>query len=240
VAAGEDSGSIAKSAAEEALRLQPGLSVAPWAGPGPEDPRAVLIGLSFEAHLLVLGSRGRGSLKSMLLGSVSSTVSAHAGCPIVVCRPTLEGQATRGVLVGADGTPESLPVIEFAYRHAALHRLPLTVLHCYWDAAAVAAAVHSGRVSTPEDGALEDLRAVLAESVAGLSAQYPDVPVTLGIRHGLVDAVLTSPAETWDLIVVGRHPMTTLAHVFTGSIATTLVERAHSTVAVVPEAPPTP
>ncbi len=44
--------------------------------------------------------------------------------------------------------------------------------------------------------------------------------------------------EEWDLIVVGRHPMASLARVITGSIATTVVERAHTTVAVVPDTAP--
>ena len=52
-----------------------------------EDPRQVLIEASHTAHVLVLGSRGRGAIRSALLGSVSSAVSRHARCPVVICRP---------------------------------------------------------------------------------------------------------------------------------------------------------
>ena len=41
----------------------------------------------------------------------------------------------------------------------------------------------------------------------------------------------------WDLIVVGHHPVTSLARLFTSSVATAVIERAHTTVAVVPQAP---
>ncbi len=34
--------------------------------------------------LVVLGSRGRGPLKAMVLGSVGSEVLAHAGCPVLI------------------------------------------------------------------------------------------------------------------------------------------------------------
>ena len=196
------------------------------------DPRQVLIDLSEHAHLLVLGSRGRGLVRSLLLGSVSAAVTKHAACPVVVTRPSDADPAGTGVVVGADGTPESLPVIEFAYQQAALRDLPLTVVHCYWDAVAAYAGVNPAVAS---DGDTEDLRALLAESVAGLSTSYPDVLVNQRLEHGLVDQVLTSGRD-WDLIVVGRHPRNLWSRAFVGSMATAVLERARTTVVVVPEA----
>ncbi len=173
----------------------------------------------------------------MLLGSVSATVSAHAACPVVVCRPITSDPTTPGVIVGADATLESLPVIEFAYHQASLRKLPLTVLHCFWDAAAAVANYRESRGEEAHSPDLEDLRAVLSESVAGLAEKYPDVPVTLSLKHGFVDQALSPRHGGWDLIVVGRHPMSSLGRVLTGSIATTVIERAHASVAVVPEQP---
>ena len=37
--------------------------------------------------LLVVGSRGHGTVVGMLLGSVSQHCVQHAGCPVVVVRP---------------------------------------------------------------------------------------------------------------------------------------------------------
>lgn len=223
-------------AADDLRRQHPALEVRALRLPG--DPREVLVGLSEHAHLLVLGSRGRGALKSMLLGSVGAALSAHAHCPVVVCRPGVADRAGAGVVVGADGTPESVPVIEFAYRQAALRGLSLTVLHCFWDAVAAVAEFRQSRGEPADAPELEDLRVLLAASVAGLAEQYPDVPVTLTLKHGLVDEALGSRDAGWDLIVVGRHPMSSLSRVLTGSIATTVVERARTTVAVVPQSAP--
>jgi nucleotide-binding universal stress UspA family protein len=55
-----------------------------------EDGAAhALLAAGDEADLLVLGSHGRGGLRSLLLGSVSQTVVQHAPCPVaVIRRPT--------------------------------------------------------------------------------------------------------------------------------------------------------
>lgn len=45
-----------------------------------------LLALVQPQDVLVVGSRGRGGFKGMLLGSTSTSVAQHAGCPVVVIR----------------------------------------------------------------------------------------------------------------------------------------------------------
>ena len=47
-------------------------------------PVRVLLDAAADADLLVVGSRGRGGMVGILLGSVSQHVVAHARCPVVV------------------------------------------------------------------------------------------------------------------------------------------------------------
>lgn len=49
---------------------------------GPAAPN--LIEASKEAAMLVLGTRGRGGFKGLVLGSVSSSLAAHAKCPVLI------------------------------------------------------------------------------------------------------------------------------------------------------------
>ena len=222
---------------ELAREVAPDVEVAGYAVPG--EPRVVLVELSQHAHLVVMGSRGRGTIRSLLLGSVGAAVARLSFCPVVVCRGSGAERPGRGVLVGVDGTPESLAVLKFAFEQASLRAQDLTVVHCVWDVAAAVAGLRFTRMRDVgmEDaaiGAVDDPHLMLAETIAGFGEKYPDVLVNRLVTHGLVDDVLGGQTSAWDLVVVGRHPADTLDRLVAGSIATAVVERAHTPVAVVP------
>ena len=108
-----------------------------------QDPREQLLELSKRAALVVVGSRGRGKVRSLLLGSVGVALVRHSACPVVIHRPWNPGMVRNGIVVGADGSEESRSVLEFAYQQAALRNLPLTVLHCFPDGQAAMGAATS-------------------------------------------------------------------------------------------------
>ena len=71
---------VAKAAAQLGGRVPPSVTVRAIFG----MPAAALIGASKDADLLVVGSRGVSSFTRLMLGSVSSQVTRHAYCPVVV------------------------------------------------------------------------------------------------------------------------------------------------------------
>jgi nucleotide-binding universal stress UspA family protein len=185
-------------------------------------PRQALLDLAPRASLLVVGSRGHGPLRSVLLGSVSVGLVREAACPIVVVRPHHAGVVRRGVLVGDDGTADSGPVLERAYRHASTHSLALTVLHSVWEPGAAG------------EARLDDARLRLAESVAGFGERYPDVHARLVVAHGLPAATLLAEGGRMDLVVVGRHDRSRIGDLLLGSVAAQVVEHATCPVEAVP------
>lgn len=194
------------------------------------DARQILEDRSRDAAVLVVGSRGHGALKRMLLGSTSAWLARHAHSPLLVVRPSLDGEKRR-VAVGTDGGHASQQALAYAYEAASRRSVPLTVTYCYdpipWH-------VNDDTPDLPP-GEPEAAGRTLAEAVAGLAEKYPDVEVTL-------DAVPKSPVDQLveisdhvGLVVVGSHRRSTLGRLTHLSTSRVVVEHARCTVAVVPE-----
>lgn len=186
----------------------------------PADPRVLLLELAEDAAMVVVGSRGRGPVTSLLLGSVGVAVTRHATCPVVVVRPGHPGIVRNGVLVGIDGTERSLLPLEFAYRQASLCRLPLTVIHCVGPTWTV--------------GGDEEVRLTVAETLSGFGEKFPDVRARIELAGGFADGTIVRASRRMDLVVLGAHHGSAPGPGLIGSVASSVVEHATSPVAIVP------
>jgi nucleotide-binding universal stress UspA family protein len=68
------------SVANEIGETRPDITVSATTGDMAEE----LVRASRDADMLVVGSRGSGGFARLLMGSVSSQVTHHAECPVVV------------------------------------------------------------------------------------------------------------------------------------------------------------
>jgi nucleotide-binding universal stress UspA family protein len=68
----------------------------------------------FRAQAVVLGSRGRGGVTRLLLGSVSRQVVRRAPCAVLVVRG--RPREFKRLVVGIDGSPESRKAVSFVAR----------------------------------------------------------------------------------------------------------------------------
>jgi nucleotide-binding universal stress UspA family protein len=150
--------------------------------------------------LLVVGEQGASGLGGALVGSVASTVAAHAAGPVVVVRGEVATDATAPVVVGVDGSPAGEAAVDVVVAVADAEGCPLVAVHTWWDPLVD---------SVPEafvdlDAITDDERRVLAEQLAGRSATHPDLEVsTVVVRSRAVPALLEQ-ARGARLLVVGH------------------------------------
>ncbi len=198
------------------------------------SPAPMLLAASEDAGLLVVGSRGRGAVKSLLLGSVALSCVTHARVPVVVVRPA-GGDAASGrprVVVGLDGSEASGIALERAATEAQLLGAELVAVAAYsaasyWsDAYAV--------VMPPPEQLAEEVRAAAEQQVAG--ARLPDgLPVRVESVDGPAGNVLVEAARDAALLVVGGHGQGAVRGLLMGSVALHCVLSGPCPVMVVPE-----
>jgi nucleotide-binding universal stress UspA family protein len=194
-----------------------------------QDPREALLEHSARASMLVVGTRGHGPLRTLLLGSVSSAVIVHASCPVAVVRPVGAGDRHEApVVVGTDGGAASTAALDFAFDWAADRGASLRVVHSW---SAFNAFVEPDSYSRRQVLVEEHERA-LSESLAGYAEKYPDVSVSRDLLDGDPAEMLVDLSADASLIVVGSRGRTGFKALFS-SVSRDVVERAHCTVVVV-------
>ena len=95
-------------AREIALEVAPDLRIGHAVAEG--SPIDMLLEMSREATMVVMGSRGLNGLSGLVLGSVSAAVVSHAYCPVVVVREdnaVTDANKYGPVVVGVDGSDVS-------------------------------------------------------------------------------------------------------------------------------------
>ncbi|KUI25485.1 universal stress protein [Mycobacterium sp. GA-2829] len=186
-----------------------------------------LVDAAKEADMVVVGSRGLGAVKRLLLGSVSTGVLHHARCPVAVVGVDTEVRdATAPVVVGVDGSRASQRAVEIAFEEASMRGVDLVALHSWSDRNE---SLHPYVDWAAVQAAAEE---TLAVSLAGWCERYPDVTVH---REAVFDRPvehLLNRAETAQLLVVGSHGRGGFAGMLLGSVSTAVVQAARSPVIV--------
>ncbi|MDV6259916.1 universal stress protein [Rhodococcoides yunnanense] len=190
----------------------------------------VLTNLEVKPAMIVLGSRGLGEFTGGLMGSVGSAVLAHATCPVAVIKPG--GVVDGPIIVGVDCTSSSQPAIGFALKEASLRGVDLVAVHAWSD-------LELGSVLTRDDDgpwANSDFaeRTSLAESLAGWSADYPDVVIRRVVVQDRPVRELLHASEMAQLVVVGSRGRGGFASLLLGSTARAVIHSVDAPVVVVP------
>lgn len=196
------------------------------------DPAVALLDAAAAHALLVVGSRGRGGFSSLLLGSVSRRVAAHAECPVVVVHAPPAPAQGLSVLVGVLGEQDT-PVVRFACAAAALRGAPVRALHTW---SAVSDAGHMVPLVDNLDDEGKEHTALLGRVVEAGRGDFPRNQVVLDVVAGAAAAALVEASAHAALLVVGapRRARVGRLGMHLGSVVHAVLHHAHCPVAVVP------
>lgn len=188
------------------------------------------------ADLVIMGSRGRGPLRSMLLGSVSAEVVDHAPCPVLVVRGGNIGR----VLLAVDGSASAQAAVTFLGGSSFLAGHPVEVLAVATAPVpplpVPAAAISDGAFEAYEEAIrqhrhqAEQVAAAATESLRndGLAARWS---ISQGDpAHEIIEAARAFDAG---LVVLGSRGHTGLARILLGSVARNVLLHATASVLIV-------
>jgi nucleotide-binding universal stress UspA family protein len=196
------------------------------------SPSGTIIAASETASMVVVGSRGQGGFKGLILGSVSTQVATHAVSPAVVVR-ALPDPAADTVVVGIDGNPGSAAAIDFAFEMASRHGWRLVAVHGWEVPAYDVLVVPSTAGPIPLENLTEEEVRLAAETLAGYQADYPDVVVEESLVHGSPRSAIVDASAQAALVVVGTRGHGQVIGAVIGSVSHGVLHRSQVPVAVV-------
>jgi nucleotide-binding universal stress UspA family protein len=140
-----------------------------------------------------------------------------------------------GIVVGIDGSPNSEGALDWAMRHAAAVRAPLTVItvhevpKSYWGGIPV--------VGPGDEPVLESLRQAaeeMTQKVAGRLGDAGPASVTVHAVSGFVVKELVDASQDADLVVLGTRYASGFSRLVMGSVSNEVVQHSACPVVIVP------
>lgn len=168
---------------------------------GAGRPADVILRATEKADMVVVGKRGIGAVKRIMVGSTSIAVAGRSRVPVLVVPDdwTQPLHATDPVVVGVDGTARDAPVLDFAFERAGQLHAPLI-------------AVHAWQLPALFTWSPQDIETWAARTVSTLNAtlkpwvdRYPEVELVRQSPQANAAMALLDAGEIAQLIVLGRH-----------------------------------
>lgn len=180
------------------------------------------------ADLIVMGTHGRGGMAHVLLGSVAERVVRTAACPVLTIREAPAGGIKR-ILVPTDFSETSDGALEFAYLLAEQFDASLQLLHVLDDpfvTEGLAAEAYMTEAPVLRTAMLRDAQERLAHRAVPRKPGALRIDTEVLFGHGAKTIAEYASTAGIDLIVMGTHGRTGVAHLLLGSVAERVVRTA--------------
>lgn len=197
-----------------------------------DRPRTALARASETASLLVVGARGLGGFRGLLMGSVSRHLLNNARCPVAVIRH-IDHEQAGPVIVGVDGSEPALRALTWASLHAAVEQRALVAVYA-WQLP-IMPATHSFILVSTLDQLRADAPNNLARAVTRAElAERADEIEQCVVEGGAASELLNIADQRHaSLLVVGARSKGRLGALL-GSVSAQVSQHAPCPVVVVP------
>ena len=218
---------LAEELEDDAGRVTAKVARGPAAG-------AILRAAETTPKMIVVGSRGLGGFRGLLLGSVGRQVAEHAPCPVTIVPRTtpVDPVSLETIVVGVDGSRHAARAMLCATDFAGRVGAEVVVTHAVETLQPIDPGAHAPEVDPrPELDARTDLVEEWATPLRQLGVPYRVRVVEGDPRAALLEV---AEEEEADGVVVGsrgRGPVRTL---LLGSVAASVAQYSTTPVTIVP------
>ena len=202
---------------------------------GPSAAAILADAASWAADLIVVGHRGQGPLRALLLGSVAAAIVEHSTVPVLVAR----GEALGPIVLGDDGSAAARSARRVIALWPALRKLPVRVVSTTQVVAHLGSGValtmrHAAAVAYADEvsHALAAHEAIAEEAAYELRALGLAASASASTGDPATSIVAAAEGTRAGLIVVGSRGRGGVAALL-GSVARAVVLRATCSVLVV-------
>jgi nucleotide-binding universal stress UspA family protein len=187
--------------------------------------------------LLVVGSRGMGTVRRILIGSHSEEIVHHAHVPVLVVRRGHSAWPPSRVVIGEDFSDHAKKAGELAANIAGLYGSQVTLLYAHPDLPEVPP-------GEARDAAVQELGGIRGRDEERLESRADQLKEMAGTRPEVrvsddypASVILQATQETPPpLVAVGSRGLAGLTRTRLGSVSTKVVTAAMGPVLVVPHA----
>lgn len=207
-----------------------------------EPPALALLGAARAAGLLVVGSRGTGGFRDLVIGSVALRMAAAAPCPVVLVPPpdstladgTAPPRDTGNIVLGFDAHRPAVEAADFAFRTADAGAARLHVVQA-WALPAESVSPRTFVVTEEDRATWEDQEVLgLSDALRPWREKYPRVRVATDLMLLHAAEALLNASRDADLLVVGRRTDPGAPEGRLGPVAHAVLHHVRCPVAVVP------
>jgi nucleotide-binding universal stress UspA family protein len=191
---------------------------------------SVLLDASEGADLIVIGARGIGGFRGLLLGSVSREVLFASSSPVAVVRGA-DADASGPIVVGVDGSETARGALRWAIAEGQARRRAVVAVWT-WHIAEIG--LGEARAHMDTAAIAEATARALDREIAQCRSDVSHVIVEPRVVEGHPAAVLVEASRSASMVVVGSRGHRTATGLVLGSVSDQVAHHAECPVIVVP------